>query len=509
MRLRRLALSMTAASLVVGWALGTTAGAVGTAAPTLTFTSPSGDGVTISSSPVVLSGTVTRPGGNVDSVEVLVEWIDKAAGRPKIAHPDQREVVAPAIPTSSYSWSFPLAPTANGQYRVIVTATTDDATPQKQQQQNIASSTFFLDVPPATPANFTETTQKAQRTAALAWTANQEPDLIGYVLFRGGPNSNDPVKYLNGVYAPATSYTDSTLSSQPAGTYRYVILAVRPGAQGGTYLDYSQASGEANAVLAGPPVSPSPTTVAPGSSSSGIAPVGSSAAARAGAIGAAPVLPGGDPLSAYQGLVNQAQATTATTQPPDPGFSNKLPYQPKTTQQPVTSPGDGAALGAPDSSGGGGGGTQQTVEYVAAALILAVVAMFGMLLKRAADQAPALEAAPLLPSDFEAEAEAEAPGERSMEALPTFEALPEPVLAGARAYAPEPVAPAHAHVAPRWSARRRPQPAEADWGLSTLLSPVAPDGHDSFDRELGFDDLDYEASLAGAPAERPLRSGWR
>jgi len=80
-----------------------------------------------------------------------------------------------------------------------------------------------------------------------------------------------------------------------------------------------------------------------------------------------------------------------TTAPPDPGFSANLPYQPDVTHKVITVPvvAPPAVLGPADQ---GTDGARETIEFVAAALLLAVVALFGLILKRSADQAGILEA---------------------------------------------------------------------------------------------------------------------
>ena len=93
----------------------------------------------------------------------------------------------------------------------------------------------------------------------------------------------------------------------------------------------------------------------------------------------------------YQALLNQAQATTVTTAPPDPGFNQHLPYQPQVTRRAITlpTPDTAGALGAADVPTNT---TRRTAEFLAGALLLGVLAMFALFLKRSADQAAMLEA---------------------------------------------------------------------------------------------------------------------
>jgi len=396
--MRPIRLTAAAAMMLLSAGAVIQASAADTGGPTtVTFTTPASSGQTISSGPVVLSGVVNRPSGFVDSVQVLVRWTDTVPGRPKIAHPDQTTVATPQGQVSSYTWTFPLAPSANGQYEAVVTATTDDGGNPKQTQQTIVASSFSLDVAPVTPTGVVSTVNK-DRSVGLKWTANPEPDLIGYDVFRAGPTAADGFKFLNGVYAPTTSLTDTTVQDKPAGTYRYILVAVRPGAQGGIdHLRYSDRSAESDAAVTTPPVTP--TTTVPAGANGAPGATGGSGGGNVPGIQrtAVPLVPQGDPLSSYQSLVNEANATTATTEPPDTGYNNQLPYQSRTSSQAIQVPGSGS-LGAPDSSSSNGASSHQSVEFIAGALLLAVIAGFALLIKRAADQ-PVLEAAPVEKAD--------------------------------------------------------------------------------------------------------------
>jgi hypothetical protein len=399
-RIRLAAAGVLAGAVIVSGAgavlADTTAGTATTTSGTATstFTNPASDGSTISAGPVVLSGVINRPGGNIDQIKLIVRWTDTATGRPKIDHPDQVTTITPPT-TSSYSWSDPVTASANGGYRIFVTATTDDGSgPNAAKETTISSQGFVLDIPPVAPANLADTVQASARTVSLTWNANPEQDLLGYDVFRGGPTSKDQYKFLNGVLAPGTGYVDKDVSTQPAGTYRYVIVAVRPSGAGGSHLDYSPLSTESDAAFTTPPVTTPPPSSTSGQTGGGTAGTGTGTAAHGGTgagRGTAPVviLPPGNGLSNYNSVVGQALATTATTQPPDPGFQNHLPYQPSTSHQVVTLPDDGSVT---TPSGGGGSNSHRTMEYIAGALLLAVLAMFALLLKRVADQDPALEA---------------------------------------------------------------------------------------------------------------------
>lgn len=371
---------------------------------TVTFTAPATDGMTMTS-PAALSGAVDQPQGVVDQIDVTVRWTD-TVNRPPAPHPTQQTSITPPTRAANASWSFTPQPAANGRYTVTVVATTHTST--SPQSQTTAGRSFVLDVNPAVPANVAVTADAAQRTARVTWAPNPEPDLVGYEVLRAGPGPADSAKIIAGVEAPATDYTDTSVATQPAGTYRYSVVAVRQSGDG-TKADFSAPSGEVTTTFSTPPKSqapPPPATQAPAKPAPTASTAGGpSTPARPGASGPGVVLaaPGRTGLPDYQNLLNQAQASTVTTEPPDPGFGSKLPYQAKTTHKVLQIPGatlESGSLGGADSSEG----VRRTAEFVAGALVLAVLALFGWVLKRAAEQPTPLEA--LAPAADEAAAAA-------------------------------------------------------------------------------------------------------
>ena len=373
----------------------------------ISFTSPTSAGTVLNQAPLIVQGAVSIPGGFVDGITITVRWSDTATGRVPGPHPPSSVSIVPDVREAAAPWSFQPSTPYNGAYTVTVAATTDTGTGTTQEQTS-ASTSFIANLPPAPPTGIVAASNAAQRTTQLTWAANTEPDLVGYWIVRAGPAASDGGHMIGGVYAPQTSFTDDQVATEPPGSYRYEVLAVRQSGSGNA-LDVSQPSQEVADSFTTPakavaPSSPA-TTVAPGRPSTTVAgghgaagTSGSSPAAAGGAAQAAspptaaPVLPpASDALPAYQALLNQAKQTTVTTAPPDPGFSANLPYQPDVTHKVITVPvvAPPAVLGPADQ---GTDGTRETIEFVAAALLLAVVAMFGLILKRSADQAGILEA---------------------------------------------------------------------------------------------------------------------
>jgi hypothetical protein len=213
---------------------------------------------------------------------------------------------------------------------------------------------------------------------------------------------------------PATTWTDKSITSAPAGDYQYEIIAVRKTGDGKGYLE-SAPSSSADAALTSPP----PTTAPPPSHTSGTG--GASSASGTGSAGSGTgdngnIVPGGrlapaPPLPAparadagdFSQLLAQARAvTTVPAEPgegPDTGFSENLPFAAgsRATSQLVPVPG-GTQLAGGQTLGGEDGGSSNrrtTYEYLAGALVLLVLAMHATYLKRQAERFEALEAIPV------------------------------------------------------------------------------------------------------------------
>ncbi|MBN8741552.1 MAG: hypothetical protein BGP24_19365 [Lysobacterales bacterium 69-70] len=79
-------------------------------------------------------------------------------------------------------------------------------------------------LPPAAPQGLVASLQG--NDAAVAWNANGEADLLGYLLYRNGQLVNGPVQLpadLRGFALPANAYTDAALAD---GLHQYVVFAI-------------------------------------------------------------------------------------------------------------------------------------------------------------------------------------------------------------------------------------------------------------------------------------------
>ena len=89
---------------------------------------------------------------------------------------------------------------AEGQTSARVSATPTDVTPPRP-------ATALVAIP-------------SERAVRLSWTPSQDPDVVGYVIYRA--TAVGPFERVGSVRAPATTFTDRDLAS---GVYRYAVTA--------------------------------------------------------------------------------------------------------------------------------------------------------------------------------------------------------------------------------------------------------------------------------------------
>ena len=136
--------------------------------------------------------------------------------------------VSPVVPPSfninggdSSTVTVTFAPTSTGSKSGTLTITSNDATAPTKTVS--LSGTGIDTTPPAVPSGLTAVAGNNQIT--LNWTANTEPDLSYYIIYRGQTNGFTPVAAdsIDKVDKPATTYTNTGLA---AGTYYYKLAAV-------------------------------------------------------------------------------------------------------------------------------------------------------------------------------------------------------------------------------------------------------------------------------------------
>jgi hypothetical protein len=450
---------------------------------TVTFTSPVRDGEYLSQSPILLSGTADRTAGTITQIVITVTWSDTAHRVPG-SHPASSTTFTPDIDEASAPWSFGPRVPFNGQYTAEVTATSyaGPAGAEVQTSEQVTGTrTFVVDLPPAAPTGLTVTVNQSNRTTELTWNPNPEPDLFGYEVLRSGPGSVPAtvIAYLSPSAQP--SYADDQVATQPPGAYIYRIVAVREdGAGNGADLSGPSAAADASFATPAAATAPGSATTHPTTPAAGP----TATTGKAAPTATTPVLaPAPQSVPSYLALLQQAQQTTVTTAAPDPGYGQKLPYRTQVSRTPILLPAldPTGTLGASDGDGG-----RKTVELIAAALILAVLALFGLLLRKSADQADLLDA--LVPA-----------GEGGALALAAQDgsALGEPEPAVDE---PEPVPVAVDKPVP--VAVDEPEPESAPMAVEQLEAVVAADEPDL--EPVAADEPDIEPVGLGANLERRL-----
>jgi hypothetical protein len=296
---------------------------------------------------------------------------------------------------TSFSW--------NGPFLVTVTAQ------GTQSQESIRHQKFSLAVPPVAPSGVKASPDKQQKVA-VSWAKNPEPDIVLYEVRRAAKGDRSFT-----TVAQTTSTLTTLTDDPPSGDWRYVVIAIRRGAQETEGLS-SDASGEAAVTLTSPTTTAAAqqpgaggataTTAASGGQSAGGAP----AAGPAGAAGA----PSANNRAGKVDLSGFAAMLDAQRQPPrrleetDPGFAETLPF--KQQDEPALGSEDAQQeLGTNRPNQGVGqriidnlAERRRSMSFVAFGSLLFVVSMMGLWLRGEVSRADELDALdpdqPLIPA---------------------------------------------------------------------------------------------------------------
>ena len=352
------------------------------------------DGQTYESATVSFSGRVTNnsPLHNVKRVTLA------AAGETKTIDCND-----PACP---FSWEIRVA--RNGPYELRVTATeaaillgTPGATATRTRGFGVAA-------PPAKPALDPPQVNEA-RDVELSWSRNAEPDILYYAVFRRDPGRSNFERVGGDVAQPRSGtkvrYTDTQTSAFNGGDYAYLVVAVRPGADGTEDTKVtSDPSGTRTAPVPPPPTS-STSTPPPGSpAADGGSPT---TTARPGSAA-------GVDLSGFLSSRSQPAPVAPITipEPPDTGFEGTLPFG-------AIPPGEELEEGEPDAVPPRGRGSTSSVVStiesgrplvpVAGGLVLLLLAVHMRLLNRRVKPVAAGGDLPVEPSPAPAPAPAPVP----------------------------------------------------------------------------------------------------
>ena len=285
------------------------------------ITSPEENATLATSSPR-LTASFAHPDGSIDGV--VLEVVSERSGERQSHSEDGGGRSSVAV-----EWTPQLA--FNGRYQLTATATGSHPppnTPLGQQEPPPpalqATRTFFLAAPPAVPSGVSATESSGSIT--LRWTANTEPDLVGYQIERAAARSTD---FRAVGISTGPRFTDDTI--REPGRYIYRVIAVRQGAEDEGVA--SEPSEPSRATEVSAPPTTTTTVDQPGGSGGDDGQAGGGGTATTtqpggGSQSAPPVRKSGTvDLSGFRSLLDQN-----TSAPPprpgevDPGFQQTLPF---------------------------------------------------------------------------------------------------------------------------------------------------------------------------------------
>lgn len=374
-------------------------------APSITFTSPGGDDPVRVSDPTIAARVAMQNGGTVvRQVELSVQQLDTNRAPLTAAVDGNRQ--------SRQDVAFRVALPFNGRYRATLKAWGADpplfgTLEDGEVESTSRSREFLVAAPPAPPRDVKAVVDEATRTVTLTWKANDEGDLIGYIVQRAaGDGPFADVGTVTKTDRP--TYRDSG-TAEAGGVYRYQVVAVRSDGvtkDKGISSDPSAVTPEATANVPGPPAPPSgtpgTTVVAstPGSSTPGT--TTAAASKNPGAL----TTSGSVDLSGFKTLQSQAQARAATprtTRPADTGFKSTLPFATTQPQEEGEVAEEGGELGevAADSpqfrelgTEDDGSRRQESLAFLAAGLLATVLLMHVLWIKSEVKRTPLEPLAP-------------------------------------------------------------------------------------------------------------------
>jgi hypothetical protein len=364
------------------------------AAPQGGISSPTEGQVLATMTPTIL-GEYTQPRvasqpGRVD--EIIVQLVGLQA-QPVPSGGTFRQ--AGGRESVSFSWTTPRL-TYNGPYEAKSQAKGTDGFDTDGQEVSAPSvRRFSLRVPPAVPSGF-KAVVESDRTVLTSWSANKEPDLIGYQVQRSAEGAN---KYEEVGQTAETSFRDT---SPPPGDWRYRVVAVRAGANDSELVASNPTNASVVTVTA-PPTAPADggsgagTGGADGGSGSG---GGGGDGGFGGSSGGRAIATAGRvDLSGFASLLDSNRRPVVRPTEPDTGFGETLPFQTPTDE--LGSEDDQEELGAddPESSSLGLGQTplsaldddgdrRRSVSFLAGGLLAFVMMMQVLWLKAQVDRAP-------------------------------------------------------------------------------------------------------------------------
>jgi hypothetical protein len=300
----------------------------------------------------------------------------------------------------SFSWVTPRL-TYNGPYEARAQARGTDGFDTDGQEVSAPSiRRFSLRVPPAVPGGFKAVIEGGS-TVLTSWTANREPDLVGYQVQRAPQGST---RFEEVGQTADTSYRDTAPSP---GDWSYRVVAVRAGANEDELVASNPTNASAVTVTAPPPSTTPDGSPASGDGSgsgsgsgTGTGAGSGSTAGSGGSGGRAIATAGKVDLSGFASLLDSNRRPVVRPTEPDPGFGERLPFQAPTDE--LGTEDQEEELGADDPEADPSLGLGQTpisvldddgerrrsISFLAGGLLAFVMMMQVLWLKGQVDRAP-------------------------------------------------------------------------------------------------------------------------
>lgn len=302
---------------------------VSAAAPSIRINTPA-ERETLGDSTPNVSGDVQMPDGRI--LEVTAS-ISSADGHPV---PAAHRIAGDGRTSVAFSWT-PSLP-YNGSYLLNVRASgEDEPVDTNGKETSEANRAFAIEASPSIPKEVAVRADPDSREVDVTWKKNPEPDMIGYQVQR----SKDEGEWSVAGETPENFFRD-TESASDGGLYTYRVVAIRRGATADSGVA-SPPSQEKATTVPNPPGgsndSPGdqpgePDTGPSGDGSPGSGTSGGSSGSGSGSGGPrSPTISraGRVELSGFGSLLDQTRAPEVQPLPePDAGFSEDLPFQPRT-----------------------------------------------------------------------------------------------------------------------------------------------------------------------------------
>jgi hypothetical protein len=236
--------------------------------PTITIRTP-GAGQVFTADRFRFDGTAEIGSDGRLEQNVTVDFVSPVAGRTVPPSINKATNNARTVHITQDVAPFPW----NGDYQVRMTATGRNNFLDGDRTPVTATRSFVVDAIPATPTGLKVVADDKTRFVTVSWTANTEPDRVGYVVQKQGSGG----RWNDFLVTDKTSVTDES-TAKAGGTYSYRVRALRRAAAPDK-LNPSEPSSPQSASVDPPP--PGATTPAGGDSDG----EGDSEAGREGSTG--------------------------------------------------------------------------------------------------------------------------------------------------------------------------------------------------------------------------------